>query len=212
MDYDTFIFDLDGTLVHTSPEYRYLVVGKTLKDLGRESHLHYIDRFWFEAGREMIIQEYFRLEPSLFWEKYNGYDTMEFRSQHTIVYDDVDFVKELKNKGFKTGIVTGAPLRIASFEIGLLGENYFDGIVIANTSQGIKPKPHPHGLVECLNLIGSSKERAVYIGNADEDVEAAKKAGVLDCLIDRDEYDFSHINSSLRISSLYELRKLIEKM
>ena len=33
--YKLVVFDLDGTLVHTTAEYRYFVVPQTLKDLGK---------------------------------------------------------------------------------------------------------------------------------------------------------------------------------
>jgi len=209
MDYNTFIFDLDGTLVHTTPEYRYQIVGQTLSDLGKSSSQQNIDRFWFEARRDEVIREQFGLEPSLFWITYSGYDTTELRAQFTKLYDDVDFIQELKQRGFKTGIVTGAPVHIASLEIGMLGEKQFDGIVIANSANGIQPKPHPHGLEECLSLIGASSDKSIYVGNADEDVETAKNAGVYDVLLVRGEHEFPEINPSLRIHSLYELRQLI---
>ena len=47
-------FDLDGTLVHTIPEYRYRVVPETIKQAGgqRSQSRCAIDRFWFEAGRD----------------------------------------------------------------------------------------------------------------------------------------------------------------
>ena len=83
------------------------------------------------------------------------------------MYDDVDFIQDLRKKGYKTGIVTGAPIHIASLEINMLGKHNFDAIVIADNVNWIKPKPHPHGLHECLTLLKSKEEEAVYIGNAD---------------------------------------------
>ncbi len=211
MPYKAIIFDLDGTLVHTTPEYRYKIVGQTLKELGAKSSDHHIDRFWFEARRNKIIKEHFGIEPELFWQTYRKYDTPELREQFTRLYDDIDFIKELKRKGYKIGIVTGAPMHIAFLEIKMLGEENFDEIVIAATSNGIKYKPHPHGLLECLNKLGIKKEEAIYVGNSDEDVITAKNAQVFDVLLKRGEHTFPEINPSLTILSLYELRKLLEQ-
>jgi HAD superfamily hydrolase (TIGR01549 family) len=208
MKYEAVIFDLDGTLVHTMPEYRYKIVGQTLKDLGTTSSNHIIDRFWFEARRNDIIKNHFGLEPELFWKTYSPYDTEELRKQFTKLYDDIDFIKELRKNGYKLGIVTGAPNHIASLEIGMLKED-FDSVIIAKTVNGIKPKPHPPGLESCLNLLGVDKSKAIYVGNADEDVTAAKNAKVFDVLLIRGEHEFPGIKPSLRIHSLYELRKLL---
>lgn len=207
MVYKAVIFDLDGTLVHTMPEYRYQIVGKTLRDLGVTSSNNYIDKFWFEARRDEVIKEQFGLDLELFWKTYRRHDTTELRKQFTKLYDDVDFIQELRQNDYKTGIVTGAPIHIASLEIGMLGEENFDAIVTAHISNRIKPKPHPHGLEECLNLLGIQRNEAVYVGNADEDIITAKNAQVFDVLIVRGEHEFPEINPSLTIHSLYDLRQ-----
>ena len=209
MTYKAVIFDLDGTLVHTTPEYRYQIVGQTLKDLGTTSSDYNIDRFWFESRRDSIIKEHFGLEPELFWKNYYTHDTIELRKQFTKLYDDVDFIQELRQNSYKTGIVTGAPVHIAFLEIGMLGKENFDAVIIAHTLNGIKPKPHPHGLEECLNLLGVQKNEAIYVGNADEDVATARNAQVFDVLLVRGEHEFPDINPSLRIHSLYDLRQFL---
>lgn len=209
MAYKAILFDLDGTLVHTMPEYRYKVVGKTLEDLGTKSTNNYIDRFWFEARRNDVIKEHFNVEPKIFWNAYNENDTTELRKGFTELYDDVGFVDEVNQKGYKTGIVTGAPLNIASLEIDMIGQEKFGAIVVANSFNGFKPKPHPHGLEECLDILEVKPNEAMYIGNADEDVIAAKNANIYDVFINRGEHEFPHIKPSLTINSLYELRKLI---
>jgi phosphoglycolate phosphatase-like HAD superfamily hydrolase len=131
------------------------------------------------------------------------------RRQFTRLYDDVGVIRELRQNGYKTGIVTGAPMHIASLEIGMLGEKDFDGVIIAHTSNGIKPKPHPHGLESCLALLGVDRSEAIYVGNADEDVATAKNAQVYDVLLVRGEHEFPDSKPSLRIHSLYELRQLL---
>jgi len=49
-NYTLLVFDLDGTLVHTTPEYRYFIVPKVLEKMGKDTakiSLGEIDKFWF---------------------------------------------------------------------------------------------------------------------------------------------------------------------
>jgi phosphoglycolate phosphatase-like HAD superfamily hydrolase len=209
MNYKAVIFDMDGTLVHTSPEYRYQIVGRVLEDLNGKHSKEGIDRFWFESRRDEIIQEYFGLEPSLFWETYRRYDSMELREKFAKPYDDIDFIQELKKAGIKRGIVTGAPVHIASVQISMIGEEYFGGIVVAQSSNGIKPKPHPHGLEECLKILEVKNTEAMYVGNADEDVMTAQNAQVTSVLILRGEHPVVGVSPDIIINSLYDLREIL---
>lgn len=205
MKYDAVVLDLDGTLIHTKPSYRYLVVGKTLRDLKVPFSREKVNKFWFGARRNEIIREEFGLDPDTFWNVFYSYDTNDLREKYTESYNDVIFVKELRQNGFKTGIVTGAPLRIANLEIGMIGEENFDAIVVAHSLNGFRPKPDPHGLKECLSCLGVENDRAIYVGDADEDIETARNAQIFDVLLYRAEHDHSLI-PSLKINSLYDLR------
>ncbi|MEK6952840.1 MAG: HAD-IA family hydrolase [Nanoarchaeota archaeon] len=212
MVYKAVIFDLDGTLVHTTQEYRSRTCGQTLATLGVKAKIEQIDKFWFGTDRDRIITETFGLNPKVFWRIFREYDNIESRKKFTKPYDDIDFIRELRAKGIKTGIVTGAPPNIATMEIELLGKQDFDAIVIAHTSNGKQPKPHPQGLVECLNLLDVNNNGAIYVGNGEEDIVTARNAGVLDILIDRGEFPFNDLNASLKINSLYDLRKVLSSV
>ncbi len=205
------IFDLDGTLVHTVSEYRYAVVKKTLKELGVSSFSKKnTDKFWFGGNRNKTIREIFKVEPEVFWKVFHKHDTIEEREKHTKAYEDVDFIKELKKEGYKTGIVTGSIESIALMEIKMVGKESFDAIIITQISNGVEPKPHPSGLERCINMLGVKKDEVIYVGNSDEDIIAAKNAGVLDVLIDRNEYEIDEkIKPTYKIKTLYELKDIL---
>ncbi|RLJ00944.1 MAG: hypothetical protein DRP11_05225 [Candidatus Aenigmatarchaeota archaeon] len=209
MKYTSFIFDLDGTLVRTDPEYRHLVVGKILEELGVSASEKDIDRFWFEGERNSFIRERFGVNPKTFWELYRKYESVELRRKYVSPYPDVDVLERIKENGYRTGIVTGAPPEIAKMELELLGPENFDAVIVTTVSENVKSKPHPHGIELCLKSLSTDKGEAVYIGNSDEDVLAAKNAGVLDVFINRNEhpFDLNRLKPSLVIETLYELEQ-----
>ena len=120
----------------------------------------------------------------------------------------VEAVK-VKCVGYKVGIVTGAPPHIASLEISMIGEENFDNVIIASESRGVSPKPDAHGIEEALRLLNVQNNEAMYVGNAEEDILAARNANVLDVLLIRGEYKLPEINPSLKIYSLYDLREIL---
>jgi len=211
MKYKAIIFDLDGTLVHTLSEYRYTLVSKVLKEFGLQATKRDIDTFWFEGARDAIIEKRFGLTPKEFWNMFRIHDDSKLRAQYTKPYADVKAISELKTKGFLIGIVTGAPTHIAELEINLIGKEYFDCIICAHEDNGFKIKPDPHGIIECMKKLGVNNKEAVYVGNAEEDIEAARNAKVLDILIDRDEHAITQIKPTFEIKSLNELYSIINK-
>lgn len=211
MKYKAVIFDLDGTLIHTDPEYRYKVVGDTLKELGVLSFKYsHADQFWFETDRDEIIKRCFRQEPKFFWEIYTKKERTETRRRFIKAYSDIACVGKLKEAGYKIGIVTGSPEKITALEVSVLGKQNFDSVVIARRSTGI-PKPRPEGLEKCLSALGAKKQEGLFVGNAEEDVLTAKNAGILDVFLERGEYDFKldKIQPSMIINSLYGLRSIL---
>lgn len=209
MPYKTVIFDLDGTLIHTSFEYVRNTVGNALRELGSSSPDEHIHRFWFYSGRDKTIRQYFGVKPDDFWPVLRRYDTPEARMKVAMPYEDVDIIPELKRSGFKLGIVTGAPANIIPVEVEMLGSESFDAVVRAQESSGVKPKPDPHGIYECMKLLEARKDETVFVGNGIEDMMAAQAAGVLDVHIDRGEHATDGTSPSVRINSLYEMRKIL---
>lgn len=205
MIYKAVMFDLDETLVETKKEYIYFLVNETLKRLGKTTTDESIDKFWFEGDRTKRILEEFGVDPDEFWKNYKEMECPELKKGHIFAYEDSSVVKEIKEAGFKIGLVTSCPEKIAEIEIPLIGRRYFDSIVIARTDKGCKPKPHPEGLIRCMNELRVSNQEVVYVGNAEEDLLAARAAGVLDIIIFRGNNTFTEI-PSVGVDSLYELK------
>jgi HAD superfamily hydrolase (TIGR01509 family) len=202
------IFDLDGTLVSTKAEYRYHVVGSTLRQLGRKAVQAHIDIFWFEGNRDEIIRTLFQVDPLLFWKAYTSFDLSDIRCENTIVFEDTVVLQQLRQKGLRLGIVTNAPHHIAHSELELIGAHLFDAMIVADPVRGIRPKPAPDGIITCLNNLDTTAQDALFIGNSHEDIEAARAAGVRDIYIDRDEYKLQ-IDLTIPSTSIRNLEELL---
>lgn len=204
--YKLTVFDLDGTLVHTTAEYRYHVVPETLKKLAKPVPKQKdIDRFWFEGNRNDVIRQIFDCDKDIFWKVFHKLDKIEDRAKYTHAYDDVsDVLKSLKKRGKILAITTGAPKRIAEMEIDLIPKELFTKIT-SITSTRYKAKPHPESLLGTLKKLKIKNTEAVYIGNSTEDGEYALAAGVDFIFLERREHTFA----SEKLTTIHSLLELL---
>jgi len=202
-------FDLDGTLVHTSEEYRFEVVPKVVKKLGGKiKEKQSVNRFWFEAGRDQVIEKEFGLDPKTFWKLFRTLDTAKKRSKHTYAYPDAEpVIRNLKKNGKIISIITGAPEWIAKMEIEKLKGAPHE-FYLSIYHNDFKPKPSPESLIFALGKLKVSPGHTLYIGNSNEDADFAKNAGVDFIYLCRKEHDFDLEDYSIaKIHSLEELIK-----
>ena len=204
--YKLIVFDLDGTLVHTTAEYRYFIVPYVLGKIGvsKKPSLKLIDKFWFDGNRENTIIKSFKCDKDLFWKIFHKEDNAIQRAKYTHAYDDVkESVKKLKNLNKLLAITTGAPKWIAKIETNLIPKNDFSKI-ISITSTRYKAKPHPESLIGCLKYCKINAPDAVYTGNSGEDGMYASAARVDFIFLERREHSFSG-KSITTINTLKEL-------
>ena len=200
-------FDLDGTLVHTVPEYRYEIVPRVVKELGGKiDDKRHIDKFWFESGRDEVIKNHFGLEPAAFWALFRKTDSADKRSPHTRAYDDAERTfRKLKSVGKIVSIITGAPHYLAQMEISKLNDAPYDFYLSVTDSEFIE-KPNPESLLFVIEKLKFEPKETVYIGNSNEDAYFAKNAGVDFIYLERREHEFDLKDYSLAtIHSLDEM-------
>ena len=205
-EFDAVLYDLDGTLVTTANEYRQRAVEGTLDLLGLETPHGFADRFWFGADREMIVQRELDITIEQFYDAFAFIDLPGLRSMATNPFADVLPVLEQLAGRVKQGIVTACPTEKAAPVIAKIGRDYFESIVVANHFEGVPSKPNPWGVNVCLEELGVAAEKAIYVGNANEDVGAARNAGVVSCIVDRGEFVLTE-KPMVRIPDLYSLVK-----
>jgi HAD superfamily hydrolase (TIGR01549 family) len=89
----------------------------------------------------------------------------------------VEFLQALKWRGRKIALLTSNYRQVVDIALGhhnLL--EFFDLVV---TSDDVtKYKPHPEGILFCLEKFGVAKDKVLMLGDSDSDLGAAKNAGV----------------------------------
>lgn len=183
MNYDTILFDLDGTLLDTLDDLADSVnyaLGKYSLPLQDRSKI----RSYIGNGAENLIA---RSVPqgkenpfycAVFADFRKHYT--EHSSDKTRPYPGVpQLVKELAKRHIKMGIVSNKP----DVSVKQLKEKFFEGeiSVAIGAREGIEKKPAPDTVFAALAELGSTREHTLYIGDSEVDVFTAQNAGI-DCL------------------------------
>jgi HAD superfamily hydrolase (TIGR01549 family) len=165
-----------------------------------------IDRFWFENARDEIILKDFGFDANKFWKVFREMDNPDERALNTVAYSDSEeALRRLKKIGKVVSIITGAPQKIAEFEIKKLNGVVLD-YFLSIFEQGFEEKPSPEGFDLVLKELNIKPEETVYIGNSREDAYFAKNAGVDFVYLKRREYHFDLSDHAIKtIRSLAEL-------
>ncbi len=203
-EFDGVLWDLDNTLVRVTEDYILTAVATTLRHFGQSPPKGFSEKFWYEGGRSKLVQEMLGINPEEFWPIFNEVDSSEARGAATTIYDDVHETLDALSKVVRQGIVTASPRDKALRSVEKLGPHYFGSVISAHFQEGVAHKPDPEGLVICMQQLGLSPERVLYVGDTGEDILTARNAGTTSCLIERGSYSVS-IEPDVRIKSLREL-------
>lgn len=182
MKYTTVIFDLDGTLLDTlddlthSVNYSMSAMGWPLRDK-KEVRLFLgngIRNLMQLSSPEGISEDEFEKAFKIFKEYYK-----EHNQDKTAPYEGVVQVMEhLKDKGIKMAIVSNK----VHEAVLALRDKFFPYVEVAiGDTPGMARKPAPDSCYKALELLGSTKEESVYIGDSEVDLLTAKNSG-LDCI------------------------------
>ena len=181
--YELVIFDMDGTILYTfddicdgvnaSLSRRGLPV-RTKDEIRR--HIgngirHEIESSVPEGTKESMID-------AVFHDFHAWYEI--HCNDRTRPYDGiVELLEDLKQAGIHCAVVSNK----ADYAVKALNEIYFKGLLEAGVGEkdGIARKPAPDEVDEVLRLLNMERNRAVYIGDSEVDIETAANAG-MDCI------------------------------
>ena len=215
MKYQTYIFDLDGTLLDTLSDLA-ASVNYALRTYGMPEHSVDDVRCFVGNGVRLLME---RAVPGgtanpLFDEAFATFRQhyMLHSLDTTQPYDGIpEVLAELRQMGCRLAVVSNK-FMTATQE--LIRHFFPDTIEVAigeHEAEGIRKKPAPDTVIEALRQLGVGKENTVYVGDSDVDIQTATNAG-LPCISVlwgfRDREFLTQHGAVTFISSPYELLKI----
>lgn len=179
---DTFLFDLDGTLVtmeldfaQIRKEVDYILVDKgypqELLDY-KKSVLETIDSAVTYLQENGLTWKELKKEVDTYLEK----TELEAASRAVLLEGAKDILVTLKEKKKKVGIITRNNRRVALNVLKKSGLSPYVDIVLARDDVD-NVKPHPDHVVKAVEKLDSTPECTVVLGDHHFEIEAGNKAG-----------------------------------
>lgn len=180
MKYNTYIFDLDGTILDTLLDLAN-AVNFAMRSKGYPERTVDEVRSFIGNGIRVLIR---RAVPQGTEDKdYN--EALEIFTKYylkhiadyTKPYDGIiDVINELKSKGCKTAVVSNK----AHFAAQAVVKDFFGDIfdIVVGKMDEFPPKPEPDSLLYTIKTLGVEKSDCIYIGDSDVDVLTAHNAGL----------------------------------
>jgi HAD superfamily hydrolase (TIGR01509 family) len=180
----TILFDLDGTLIETTEIILDAFVetfDKFFPDvkLSKDELTNLLGQTLFKTfefytdSKEKVdeVVKYYREISNLKIEQ--GLKAYPYALE-TLIY--------LKKKKATVGVVTSKMRKIATYHLEITGLlPYIDGII--GYEDVIEHKPSPEPIEKALKLFGANKRTTIYVGDHENDIIAAKKAGISTCAV-----------------------------
>lgn len=180
--YDTYIFDLDGTLLDTLDDLA-AAVNYALRQHGMPEHTREdVRRFVGNGVRLLMIRAIPDGEDNpLFEATFQTFRKyyMEHSLDTTRPYDGIpELLGELRARGKRVAVVSNK-FYAATSE---LCHHFFpDTVEVAigeHEAEGIRKKPAPDTVKEAFRQLGVDSRNAVYVGDSDVDLQTARNAGL----------------------------------
>lgn len=180
MKYDTYIFDLDGTLLSTLEDLKsscnYALVAHNMPERTFEEVRMFVGngvkRLMELAVPNGLDNPQFNSVFSLFKEHY-----LEHSLDTTRPYDGVvEMLKTLQDNGKHIAVVSNK-FYTATQE---LCKHFFGDLVpvAIGEREDIRKKPAPDTVDEAFKQLGVARENAVYVGDSDVDVATARNSNL----------------------------------
>jgi len=179
--HSTVLFDLDGTLVDTAPDF-YRVVNLLLAEEARPPVSFERLRSHVSNGARAMVGAAFNLEEGdpdftrLHQRMLDLYlDNIAVDSQ--LFAGLAECLHWLQTQQVPWGIVTNKPERYTTPLLNQLGLDQTAGTVIC-PDHVTERKPHPEALYKACEEVGCTPANSIYVGDHARDIEAGKRAGM----------------------------------
>ena len=212
--YKCFLFDLDGTLLDTAPEF-LTCLNALLKKNKKKLVTYDFVRNRVSDGVGRLIQDSFIIDEnhSEFEELRN--DLLEEYDKNYLLsktFPGVDeLLKELTKNKIDWMIVTNKPKKFSQEICEKFEWQHHAKAIVSPEDVNGKRKPDPESLNAALAKTTIKKEQSIYIGDNWRDIEAANNSGIDSALALYgyiDEENASLLNPTLKINQIEDLINL----
>jgi pyrophosphatase PpaX len=175
--YDCILFDLDGTLIDSTPliieSFKHTFLHHYILVMKDEDIIKFLGIPLIKPFTEMYPDDVDELIKT--YREFNEYN----HDYYTGVFIGVPYMLEqCKNRGILLGVVTSKRRDLAMNGMKLFGlDDYMDVFVGFEDTRIHKPEGDP--ILKALETVGiKDKEHVLYVGDSSYDVLCAKNAGV----------------------------------
>lgn len=213
--FDTFIFDLDGTLLDTLPDLTVLT-NQVLREMG-----------WPERTQAEILSYVGNGVRALMYQAVPDGTTPEdaeramdrWKELFPVYPNDlthpyagiVSVLEELRRRGCKIGVVSN------KFEPGVhqIVDKCLPGLIdqAHGEAPDIPRKPDPTGILRTIAEVGGVPERAVFVGDSPSDIKGGHNAGAFTVAVEWGYHqpdDFAEVHPAMMISQPTDLLALAQ--
>ena len=192
----TVLFDLDGTLIDSVR----LILDSYHHTLAAHGLPPRTDAEWLEGVGTPLTAQFGALEDATgmldaLIATYREYNLRHHDRMVTVYPGVVDAVRELKEEGILTGLVTSKNRSGALRGLALARlESLMDVLVCADEVQN--PKPHPEPVEKAMRLLGSDPAATIYVGDSIHDMRSGRAAGVWTAAVLWGPFGRSHLEGA----------------
>ncbi len=193
--YDTILFDFDGTLTHSLPVW-LKAYQLALKSFGVDLSADEVMRECFYRPWDDIIAQYGLPSREQFSDRVK--QGVEESFCEAELFDGVRKVlDDCQSLNLKLGIVTSSNRNVVSDFLQAEGlADYFRSVVTADDTTNFKPHPEP--VFMALEELGSTPQKSLFIGDSFVDMLASESAGCDRALFFPDEHHAFYCLEELR--------------
>lgn len=180
MSIRTVLFDLDGTLADTAPDLAY-ALNAVLQEEGREPLAYARIRPLASYGTRGLLKLGFGVTPedprfARLRQRFLAVYAENIYRETRLFPGMAEVLAALKEKNLCWGIVTNKPGALTDALVAKLGLKDVACVVSGDTTANTKPHPEP--MLYACKQTGSVAEECLFVGDADRDIEAGRRAGM----------------------------------
>jgi len=179
-EYNAVLFDLDGTLIDTAPDM-VTVLQHLQQEHGVEPAPYDIARSYVSNGAIGLLTLGFPEVDIEFGDEFHQQYLERYAEmicQESRVFDGLDgLLDQLDDLDCPWGIVTNKPEQLTAPLLIALGLAERSSCIVSGDTLSVR-KPDPAPLLLGCDLIGVDAESSIYIGDAERDIEAGRRAGM----------------------------------